>query len=46
MPLFEICKNWSHPKLKKNIDVLIKNLKTSKNEITKLTENDINKYVK
>ena len=45
-PLQEICPNWTHPVTKKNIDVLIKNLKTSKNEITKLTENDINKYVK
>ena len=28
------------------IDILIKNLKTPNNEITKLTQNDINSYVK
>ncbi len=27
MPLFEVCKNWSHPKLKKNIVKLLSNLK-------------------
>ena len=27
MPLFEICKNWSHPKLKKNIVKLMSSLK-------------------
>ena len=27
MPLFEICKNWSHPKLKKNIVKLLSSLK-------------------
>ena len=27
MPLFEICKNWSHPKLKKNIVKLLTSLK-------------------
>ena len=27
LPLFEICKNWSHPKLKKNIVKLITSLK-------------------
>ena len=35
-PLKEICSDWTHPVTKKNIDVLIKNLKTSNNEITKL----------
>jgi 2-amino-4-hydroxy-6-hydroxymethyldihydropteridine diphosphokinase len=35
-PLKEICPDWTHPITKKNIDVLIKNLKTSNNEITKL----------
>ncbi len=37
-PLKEICPNWIHPKTKKNIDVLIKNLKTNNNEITKLSK--------
>tara|TARA_B100001741_G_C16540345_1_gene594040 strand:+ start:204 stop:734 length:531 start_codon:yes stop_codon:yes gene_type:complete len=45
-PLKEICPNWTHPVSKKNIDVLIKNLKKTNNDITKLTENDINNYVK
>ena len=45
-PLKEISPNWSHPVTKKNIDVLIKDLKSSNNEITKLSQNDINKYVK
>jgi len=45
-PLKEICPNWTHPDTKENIDILIKNLKTSNNEITKLTQNDINNYVK
>ena len=45
-PLKEIYPNWSHPVTKKNIDVLIKDLKSSNNEITKLSQNDINKYVK
>ena len=45
-PLKEICPNWVHPVIKKNIDVLINNLKTSNNEITKLSESDINSYVK
>ena len=35
-PLKEICTDWTHPVTKKNIDVLIKNLKTPNNEITKL----------
>ena len=45
-PLKEISPSWIHPISKKNIDVLIKNLKSSNNEITKLSENDINSYVK
>ena len=45
-PLKEISPTWIHPISKKNIDVLIKNLKSSNNEITKLSENDINSYVK
>jgi len=36
-PLREICPNWIHPLTKKNINVLIKDLKTSNNEITKLS---------
>ena len=36
-PLREICSNWMHPLTKKNINVLIKDLKTSNNEITKLS---------
>ena len=35
-PLKEICPDWKHPKTKINIDLLIKNLKTRNNEITKL----------
>ena len=45
-PLKEICTNWTHPKTKKNINVLIDNLKTDNNEITKLSQNDINNHVK
>ena len=45
-PLKEICPDWKHPKTKDSIDILIKNLKTPNNEITKLTQNDINSYVK
>ena len=45
-PLKEICPNWTHPKSKKNIDILIKNLKKSNNDITKLSQNDISNYVK
>jgi len=45
-PLKEICPYWAHPINKKNIDVLIKNLKTTNNDITKLSESDINSYVK
>jgi len=36
-PLREIYPNWTHPLTKKNIDLLIKDLKTSNNEITKLS---------
>jgi len=36
-PLKEICPNWIHPVSKKNIDVLIENLKNLNNEITKLS---------
>ena len=36
-PLREIYPNWIHPLTKKNINVLIKDLKTSNNEITKLS---------
>ena len=35
MPLFEICKNWSHPKLKKNIVKLLSSLK--KNNLRSIT---------
>ena len=45
-PLKEISSNWSHPKTKKNIDVLINELEYSNNEITKLSQSDINNYVK
>jgi len=45
-PLKEICPNWIHPITKTTIDVLIKNLKKTNNDITKLSQNDINSYVK
>ena len=45
-PLREISPNWTHPITKKNIDLLIKDLKSSNNEITKLSQNDINNHVK
>ncbi len=45
-PLKEICYDWKHPNTKHSIDILIKNLKTRNNEITKLHQNDIVKYVK
>ena len=45
-PLKEICPNWTHPLTKKNIDILIKDLKTSNIDITKLDQNDINRHVK
>ena len=35
-PLKEICPDWKHPGTKKNIDLLINNLKTPNKEITKL----------
>ena len=45
-PLKEISPNWVHPVTKKNVNDLINDLKTSNNEITKLSQNDINNYVK
>ena len=45
-PLKEICPNWSHPKNKKNINILINDLKEANNEITKLSISDISRYVK
>ena len=45
-PLKEVSPNWKHPVTKKNIDLLIKNLKTTNNDITKLSEDDISKYAK
>ena len=45
-PLKEISPNWIHPISKITIDVLIKNLKKTNNDITKLSQNDINSYVK
>jgi len=45
-PLKEISPNWTHPITKTTIDVLIKNLKRTNNDITKLSQNDINSYVK
>ena len=45
-PLREISPDWTHPITKKNIDLLIKDLKSSNNEITKLSQNDINNHVK
>ena len=45
-PLREISPNWTHPVTKKNIDLLIKDLKSSNNEITKLSQNDISRHVK
>ena len=45
-PLKEISPHWTHPVTKKNIDLLIKDLKNSNNEITKLSQDDINSYVK
>jgi 2-amino-4-hydroxy-6-hydroxymethyldihydropteridine diphosphokinase len=36
-PLREIYPNWIHPLTKKNINVLIKDLKTRNNGITKLS---------
>ena len=45
-PLKEICPNWIHPVNKRSIDFLIQNLKKNNNDITKLSKNDINSYVK
>ena len=45
-PLQEISSNWIHPQTKKNINFLINNLKKVNNQITKLSENDINAHVK
>ncbi len=45
-PLKEICPDWTHPISKITIDALIKNLKKTNNDITKLSQNDINSYVK
>ncbi len=45
-PLKEICSNWTHPKTKKNIDILINNLEEANNQITKLSQNDISTHVK
>ena len=45
-PLKEICSIWKHPITKDSIDILIKNLKTPNNEITKLNQNDIISQVK
>jgi len=45
-PLKEICPNWIHPVSKINIDILINNLKKTNNDITKLSQNDINNHVK
>ena len=44
-PLKEISPNWSHPLSKISIDLLIKNLKSKNNGITKLSQSDINEYV-
>ena len=45
-PLKEIASNWTHPETKKNIDFLINKVKFQNNQITKLSDNDINEYVK
>jgi len=44
-PLKEISPNWSHPLSKISIDLLIKNLKSKNNGITKLSQSDINEHV-
>ena len=44
-PLKEICPHWSHPLSKISIDLLIKNLKSKNNGITKLSQSDINGHV-
>ena len=45
LPLKEICPYWSHPLTKEPIDNLINNLKDKNNNITKLSQSDIIKYV-
>ena len=45
LPLKEICPHWSHPSTKEPIDNLINNLKNKNNNITKLSQSDIIKYV-
>ncbi len=45
-PLKEICPNWSHPLNNTSIDFLITNLKNKNNGITKLSQSDINSYVR
>ena len=44
-PLKEIYPDWKHPKTRL-LGLLIKNLKTPNNEITKLNQNDIISHVK
>tara|TARA_A100000164_G_scaffold199971_1_gene177548 strand:+ start:201 stop:731 length:531 start_codon:yes stop_codon:yes gene_type:complete len=44
-PLKEICPNWSHPLTNSSIDLLINNLKSKNNDITKLSQSDIKCYV-
>ena len=44
-PLKEICPKWSHPLNKLPIDLFINNLKNKNNDITKLSQSDINTYV-
>ena len=43
-PLKEICSDWTHPQTKKGINILINNIKSDNNQITKLLESDINNY--